>query len=91
MTLHQRVDGGQRIGVDVAIHDFILFAAFQHCPEVKHGKRQPPVLRLGAAWMEQDNHAVNLPARIQKLEGGRLPRQRAFHGRMAHCQPYQGR
>ena len=91
MLPHQRVDGRPGIGVGVAIHNFVLFAAFQHRAEIEHGKRQAPVLRLGAARMEQDDHAVNLPARIQKLEGGRLPRQRAFHGRMAHCQPYQGR
>ena len=82
MMLHQRVDGRPRIGIGVAIHDFVLFAAFQHRAEMEHGKRQAPILRLGAARMEQDDHAVNLPARIQKLEGGRLPRQRAFHGRM---------
>ncbi len=91
MIPHQRVDGRPRIRVGIAIHDFVLFAAFQHRAEVENGQRQAPVLRLGAARMEQDNHAVNLPARIQKLEGGRLPRHRAFHGRSAHCQPYQGR
>ncbi len=88
---HQRVDGRPRIGVGIAVHDFVLFAALEHRAQIENGKRQAAILRLGAARMEQDDHAVNLPARIQKLEGGRLPRQRAFHGRSAHCQPYQGR
>ena len=53
---------------------------FEHRAQVENGERQAPVLRLGAARMEQDDHAVNLPARIQKLRGrtlavpARLPR-----------------
>ena len=91
MVAHQRVDGRPRIGVGVAIHNFVLFAAFEHRAEIENGERQAAVLRLGAARMEQDDHVVNLPARIQKFAGGRLPRQRAWYGRSAHCQPYQGR
>jgi hypothetical protein len=88
--LQQSVDRRPRVGIDVAIDNLVLFAAFEHRGKMQDGQRQPPVLRLGAARMEQYDHAANLPARIQNREGGRLPFQRAFHGRNAHCTPYHG-
>ncbi len=83
-------DGGERIGIDIAIDDLVLFAAFEHGGEVEHGERHAPVLGAGAAGMKENDHDANLPQIIQNREGGRAPFQRAFQGRMAHCQPYQG-